>query len=335
MKHILLGTGMALTLAACGGGGGGGGSTSSSSTVVPTAVISSSNQNYVAQDTASAAFTPLTGSQTITGAQVSDESALFVAVRKQIDQLPAYMQAAVANPVAAGAINSQTLACTGGGSLLVSANDADNSSSLTPGDVLSITANSCRDELGTLSGTVSFTFNALSGDLTTNYYTASMTLSYSAFTLTAPGYSSYANGSMTLAIDSNGAYTAGASVSAPSLTVSGSYGGSSRTRTLTNYVASYRRAPDTTYTSHTTYTFSGSVTSSAFGSQTISFETTTPFVVYGTQVYPTTGSLTITGASNTRLRLTALSNTQVQEELDADGNGTYESTTTVAWNTLL
>jgi hypothetical protein len=52
-------------------------------------------------------------------------------------------------------------------------------------------------------------------------------------------------------------------------------------------------------------------------------------------MYPYTGVLLISGASNSALRLTVLNNSQVQEELDADGNGIYESSTTLDWATLL
>lgn len=334
MKNIVLCAGIVMSLAACGGGGGGG-SASSSASVVPTAVISSSNQSYVAQDAASSAFMPMSGAQAITGAQMTDEGNLFAAVRKQVDRLPTYMDVVLANPVATGAISSKTVNCTGGGSLSVSANDGDNNGTLSAGDVLSITANSCQDELGLLSGNLTFTINALSGNLSSYVYSASMTLAYGNFTLTAPGYTTYANGSMTLSMDSNGQYTAGASINAPSLTVSASFGGVSRTRTLSNYVASYRRSPNVTYTSQTSYTVNGSVTSSSFGAQTISFATSTPFIVYGTQTYPSSGVMTITGASNTRLRLTALSNSVVKQELDANGDGIYEASTTVNWSSLL
>jgi hypothetical protein len=35
------------------------------------------------------------------------------------------------------------------------------------------------------------------------------------------------------------------------------------------------------------------------------------------------------------LLMTVLNATSVQEQLDADDDGTYESTTTVAWSTLI
>jgi hypothetical protein len=67
----------------------------------------------------------------------------------------------------------------------------------------------------------------------------------------------------------------------------------------------------------------------------VSFSTPTTIVRRGTDMYPYTGVLLISGASNSALRLTVISNSQVQEDLDANGDGTYEGATIVNWNTLL
>lgn len=46
---------------------------------------------------------------------------------------------------------------------------------------------------------------------------------------------------------------------------------------------------------------------------------------------PTSGVLLVTGANNSKLRVTALDNTNVQLAVDADGDGTYETTSTTTW----
>ena len=53
-----------------------------------------------------------------------------------------------------------------------------------------------------------------------------------------------------------------------------------------------------------------------------------------TQDYPYTGVLRVQGMSSA-LQMTVLSASQVQLDLDADGNGTFDSTTTVLWDWLL
>jgi hypothetical protein len=341
MKKILCISLVALGVAACGGGsggGGGGGGSSSSGTVVPTAVISNSNQGVVAQDTTTGSFAPLMGAQSLTGVDVSNDSAIFAAVREQIDNLPQYMAQAVSQPHVAGVVSSSTSSCTLGGSLSASVNDADNSSTVTAGDSVTITANNCVLAQGTISGSMTLAVGSWSGSLTSSppNYNMSLTISYSNFNLVASSYTSSLNGSMSTTIRAVGNYTQYASVSATSLTASATFLGVSRTRTLSNYTASYQRAPDANYVSHTDYTVSGALSSSGLGvANTFTFSTVTPMRVLGAQTYPSSGQVVITGASNTRLRLTALSNTQVQEELDANGDGSYENTSVVNWNTLL
>jgi hypothetical protein len=70
-------------------------------------------------------------------------------------------------------------------------------------------------------------------------------------------------------------------------------------------------------------------------SQTISFATSSPFVTYPVNRYPSSGVLLITGAANSKLKLTAISSSQVVEDLDANGDGIYEESSTVAWSSLM
>ncbi|MDH3237107.1 MAG: hypothetical protein OEM47_01045 [Deltaproteobacteria bacterium] len=59
--------------------------------------------------------------------------------------------------------------------------------------------------------------------------------------------------------------------------------------------------------------------------------TLTPFRVYGTDLYPSSGILTVTGSGGRKARLTALDNTTYGVEVDADANGTYEWSITGPW----
>lgn len=319
-------------LAACGGGGGDGGTASTVAT--PTAVLNSSNQNLAAQDTSSASFMPLLGAQTLTGAQTTDESVLFDIARAQMDKLPIYMANAQANNTLTGVIHSQSVACSNGGTLTVSANDADNNSAASAGDTLTISSNGCVEAVGTLSGSIDFVINSASGTFGSTNYSAGMTMAFSNFSVASSQFSAQVSGNLTFSVTANGVNTISATVSTPSLAVSGTYAGVTRTRSLTNYSATFARTPSPTYTYTTSYTLSGLLASSSFSSQAISFATPTPMVTRYTDDYPSSGVLLITGASNSKIRLTALSNTQVSEELDANGDGTYESNTTVNWNTL-
>ena len=85
--------------------------------------------------------------------------------------------------------------------------------------------------------------------------------------------------------------------------------------------------------------FSGTLTSSRTIGGTVSFQTTVPFSG-STFNYPDTGELEATGAKpagaafNSSLYLTVLTNTQVQLEIDADGDGVYEDTQIVTWDQI-
>ena len=63
--------------------------------------------------------------------------------------------------------------------------------------------------------------------------------------------------------------------------------------------------------------------------------TVTPFFIATGDTFPSSGQLVVTGAANSKARLTALSSTQFQVEVDADGDDIYETTVgPVDWTSL-
>lgn len=335
MKYIAAVLGTSL-LAACGGGGGGGSGASPVAVApTPTAVLSSANQSVAAQDTASSSFLPLTAAQTVTGAQTADESALFAFARGQMEKLQVYATDSKSGSTLVGVTQSNSVACTYGGSLTVSANVASTNGTVAAGDSLTITSNGCTESFGTINGSLGFVITSLNGTYASSSYSAGLTMTFNNFAVSSSQVTASINGSLSYGLSVTGANARTASVSTPSLTVSATYGGVARSRTLTNYVATLARTADPTSVYVTTYNVNGFLTSSSLSSQAIAFNTTTPIVTRYTDSYPSSGVLVITGASNSKIRITALSNTLVREELDANGDGTFESSTTAAWNTLM
>lgn len=328
MKKTAIILAMTGILTACGGGGGSG-----AGTPTPTATLNGANQQTVAQDTATTAFMPMQGAQVLGGAVVTDESVVFAIAREQLGKLSTYVADAKASPLMGGAVASMMVSCSTG-SLTVAVNDADGNNQLSAGDSLTVSSNSCVMPSGSITGTMAFQVNSLSGTSTTNY-SMGATLTFGNFTVTDSGrqFAVSANGSLTVSFSTTAANTWTESVSTPSLTVAGSYSGVTRTRTLANYSATASRVPaGGSYT--TNYTLSGAVTSTALADKTFLFDTTTTFVKNGIDAYPTSGVMVITGANNGKLRVTALNNAQVTLELDGDGNGSYETTNTVNWSVL-
>lgn len=326
----LLAVSVVSALAACGGGGGG-----QTPTVAQTAALNSANQNVAAQDAASTSSMPLLSAQTLTGAQVTDESVLFSLARAQLDKLPTYLAQAKVNSALTGAVQSQTMACRFGGSLTASVTDADNNGVVSAGDSVTITGNNCIEPEGTLTGSLSFAVNSVIGTFGASSYSGSLTMTFNGFSVTSSQFSANANGALTVSVTANGLNTGSLTVSATSLSVAGTYAGITRSRTLANYSATSTRSPNSTYGYITSYTMSGTLTSSALSSQAISFATSTPFVSRSSDYYPSSGVMVITGAANSKVKLTALSATQVKQELDANGDDIYEASVTVAWNTLM
>lgn len=322
---------LALSVTACGGGGGGGGATPPPTS----AALTSSNQTIAAEDATSAAFLPLITSQTIVGAAATDEKALFVFANKQLDRLPAYIQNARAASAVAGAVASESYACTYGGTLQVTVNDADDNGIVSAGDSFTLTLSNCQEAEGTLNGSLGLSFDGLTGTYGTMPYGATATMSFGNLSLAGSQFSTSINGSLTAGFTRSSTYAFTESLSTPSLTVTGTYGGVSRTRSLTNYAASATGTPDTTYGHVTSYSASGTLSSTGLASQVIGISTPTAFVARGSDQYPSTGVLLISGANNSSVRVTALSNTQCAIALDENGDGTYEGDTTVNWNTLL
>lgn len=79
-------------------------------------------------------------------------------------------------------------------------------------------------------------------------------------------------------------------------------------------------------------TVSGVFYHPAYGHVTVSTPTTLRILV--TDRYPSSGSLLLTDTQNRRALLTALDATTYQLQIDADANGTYETTTTGPWSEL-
>lgn len=325
-------------LAACGGGGGGG--TAYAPAPIVTASLNSTNQGVVAQEVTSTAFSAVSNSTTavttIIGAQTVDESALFSFAFSQLGKAPAYLTYAKENAALVGAVNSRVVNCTYAGTLTVSAVDADSSGTLTAGDSLTITGNNCNDSsLGSINGSATMTFSNLSGTLGSSSYSAGLTMTFNNLSMVNGQYNVSMNGATSLSETVTGTNAWTSTFAAPSLTSTATYAGVSRSRTLSSYSATETRSPDATYGYLTSFSFAGAVTSSALSSQTVTFNTTTSFVTRGGDAYPFSGVLLITGAAGTQLKLTALSSSQVKQELDANGDGTFESSTTANWNTLL
>lgn len=336
MKKTVLALSCTAFLVACGGGGGGGGGTAAG----PATPISAANQTTVAQDVLSSSFQLFDSaaqSPVAAAAIAKDERALMQLARAEMAKLPDYL--AHAPKAVAGAVVSQSYSCPNGGNFVITANDADGNNVLSHGDSLTIAFNNCVNGSETASGSLGFSVGGMTGTVGVYPFTANMTMTFGNLRLAGSGYVLSANGSVTLDAAVNGVNNLSESISAPSLTMSATYAGITRTRSMNGYMLVHRRTPDGACGYLDSYEGGGTVTgSNALASVTVSFSTpfATRFIRCGTQPYPYTGQMTLTGTNGAQLRITAQDASYVTLELDADGNGTYESTTpNVPWSSLV
>jgi len=325
-------------LAACGGGGDGTVTVPPQPAPAPVSVsatLTSANQDVVAQETSSTVTFPISNTGLLIGAEVADQRLLFTFANDQIAKLPDYIASLKAGSTLVGAIESQTVPCANSGSLNITGTDADNNGVLSSGDRLTITSNACNENGSLISGSLDFNVGNVSGTFGSTNYSAALTLAFVNFSVASAQYSVTANGTLSLSTTASGVNSLDQTLSTPSLAMSATFAGVPQTISLSSYSATVRRRPDPTYTFTTSYSLSGSLTSSSLSSQTVAFSTPSPIISRYFDLYPSTGVLLITGANSSKLRLTALSNTQVSQELDSNGDGTYESIKTVNWNTLL
>lgn len=305
-----------LALAACGGGGGGGGSPAT-----PTVVVSATNQDTLARTGMVALQAGVLGATLgVAGGSSPAAHAVIATGRKR----------------AAAVLAPEVEYCSVSGSTTTVYDDRDNSGTATPGDAATITYNACSEVAGEVTnGTIGAVYTQIqlstfpvvigaritTNDLRTQTATRSVTAQggfdflISAQNLTSDSLSISVPGSLTLAITTP-LYT-------DNVTLRAGY------VLQADYDAS-ALPPGGTVPGRTSTTASGLIDSSVAGG-TVRVNTLQPFVQYDVDPYPRTGRFEVLGRTGS-IQASVLSTAQVQIDLDADGNGSFEATRTVNWS---
>lgn len=312
-------------LVACGGGGGGDGGGGSSS--FSPLSINSSNAGQVASEAYAAGDLAVTGATTTTDMvtfSVGTASSPTFNLRSFADNyLQRLRSRGSSQMVTAQQAWDDVWPCSGGGTLTDSWNDADNSFDDSAGDGYSTTYNNCVESGITMNGGVSATLGTLVGDTIGDYQISgsfsfnNLSISYSGFTVTIDGGMSYSasrtgsNVSVTLQISS--------------LTTTDPSGSS----TIANATLQYSLNETTLAYS---YTISATLSGTAIGGQ-VTVVTTTPFAGTGVS-YPVSGSMRVTGAGGSSVTVTAIDGGSVRLDVDSNGDGAVDSTSTTTWAAL-
>lgn len=328
--HTLVAASALALLAACGGGGG---DSPGRPTGTPLA-ITATNQTDVARAgidgglAISMAQGPLGGGATPT-AVASRSHALGTAMARVLRAATAQRKGVAGAGAHVTAVAATSVACANGGSINSSIDDKDGNGTLSNGDVLTVAFSQCRDAPTlTIDGTVAIT---VSGTPTPTQFTASAR--FQNLSVVVTGATSNINGTVSIT-ESDTATTSDSTITIGSAGLTVALASSIYNDTVDFDAGTVVTTNQSSATATTSTTSSGGFTSQSLGGH-VTIATPTPFVQADADAYPGSGVIRITGASGSALLVTALSNAQVQLQLDANGDGAYESTTVVAWSTLV
>lgn len=320
---------LAVLLAACGGGGDSG---SDGGGPAPVGLaITSTNATAAAGDgltNSTNTAAAQAGAGVVTGVQVEETAAIAPPPALAIVALARKAAAAglPANLVTGVAID-QTVNCTGGGTMRVTGN-VQSGNGLTAGDQITVSAANCRETvegaMTTMNGAMQL--QIVSGSVGSTFpFQVTMQTTTQNFSVAAGTTSTRTNGDMRMALSATSATLVSMVNTGDSIATAVTGTAGSLTATWKNY----RQEISTTATTVTTALGAVIETrNSRIGSGTVRYTLTTPtHFVSSTNGTISAGVLQMVGV-NSQLRLSVTAANTFSLQVDADGNGTYESTST-------
>jgi hypothetical protein len=320
-------------LGACGGGGG------DDEPIVPagpTIEITVANRDTVAHAAAAGvlALSPTGATIPFAASASGYGSSMSVLLQPLNKWLSAARMQRESPQTVYGPYDSYTDLCPGGGRVREWDDDRDENLEPSVGDVVTLVYEDCKDNVGgTTNGTMTMTLTAVSVS-PVPLGTADVTLSQ--MSVVTANHSMTANGSMVYYLafpTSTSPMTARMTASGPVTVAVSTHVGYSDALTLqSGFVVeeTYDMALPGTRS-----TFSGLLQSTAAGGVVeVASVKGAPLTTNDTDMYPSAGVVQIKGKASTLL-VTALPAGSVRLDLDADNNGSFESTETVAWDWLL
>lgn len=323
--------GSVFALPGCGGGGGGGDDTAgevpASSTITLANSTNVAAQSLAASSSLSGQVDGVAGTAgLVTGVSVSLDGDKTPLIDASIAQLYRALQAKPSS-VVVGVSGSETVSCSGGGTATVSFNVAD-PDVVSNGDSVSISASNCVEDGMRMNGGLSLTFSNITGTPSaSSSWSATLAITFRNFSVVDGSVTDSANGDLRLGY-SQGASGYSYSATGNSLAVSTTRGGSTVTRTISNYSDS--GTVNASGISHgADFTISGNLPN--LGSNVRYTVDTVVNFQQQEGSNPHAGQLTVKATDNTGMRLTVIDTSNVRIELDKNADGTYEETVNKTW----
>lgn len=316
-----------LSLAACGGSGGG--NANDTSSLATAVALSTSNYGTVTAEVVG----------TVSG--ISDVSNLVGGVltgtavqgKFNITQfLMTHFPAATSrlgqtSQQFTGVTSTETIYCTGGGSIALQVTDVNGNQLPDAGDTVTMNSQNCIESGAVINGALSMTINSFSGDIDALPFSVGMSVTSSNFRATYSGITESITGTMKMLMTVNSPSSMTTDVTSNATTrLTG--GGKDETYQMNGY-----RVVTQLSTSQAKITLDGSINVPSLGANAVTISTTSPFISYN-QSTPTQGQALISAANGGQIRVTANSTANALIEFDAGGDGTYETSKTESWNNL-
>jgi hypothetical protein len=312
---------LAAALTACGGGGGGG----PSGGTVP---LTSTNRDEAAHAVAGAAFG-------LGGVDETLQSAAAAAARRLTVQ--------VMRERAMTVHTGSPMPCPYGGTMTETDDDRDDDGMPSVGDVVTIVYDQCRESPDNLThGTTSVQITAFGSSSMTMLVTATQMLDDRGLPddPAQAHHRTMLDGRMTVDTSMQSSTVSTLRITSGGLTMALETPIFADTVTLRPgfeqvFTEDIAAAPPggTGTPGRTSVTMNGTIQSAAISGAVV-VATDTPFVAYADDPFPRSGVLRALGATGT-LRVTGLSVDQVQVDLDANDDGTYEDAHTMTWDWLI
>jgi len=327
LSTVIAASALAL-LSACGGGGG-----DSAPAPSQKVAITSANQNNVVRAGVNGALavslTQGNFGSTPAAAAAARTRALDIVLQRALASVQAQRKGIASASVRPAATSGDVTNCGISGTLASTFDDKDGNGVISKGDVLTATFAQCKESASlAINGVLSITVTSNPTDTqlaaSANFQNIVVTFEQLASTISG----TLAIGVVDNATTSTSTLSAGAGGLNVSLV-------SSTWNESVSYASGFVIATsEVTATQVDSLSLSGTLTAQSLGG-TLSIATTLPLTQGPSDEYPSAGQVVISGASGSAVRVTAISDTQVSVELDANGDGTYESSQTVAWGTLV
>ncbi len=318
-----------LALTACGGGGGDDAAPNSGGSGAQASVNA---DNYVAVGVSAWTMMSETagGTRTATGADVENRKAALSAFTQS--QVQRALEAQASNPEqATGAVSSVSVKCAQGGSATYTYNLVGTQGTLAAGDAFKYSYSNCVENGYTWNGSIDMQVERAAGVISSAAYDLQYKVAYHNLTAKAPHSSFAYDGNLTLAIKSVAAHNVASQFVTKGLSTTVSYAGSTYTSSISDYDLRVAEAPSgNSYTD--AMSLNATYTLSSLGSQTITVTTPVTWVSLG-GANPSAGQMVIASSTGAKVRMTARAS-DVLFELDANGDGVYETRQTVSWNDL-